>query len=81
MVLAAKGCHEKSRENKTVEMVCSVTTNVKRKEIYPTNMIRNMIVRKDATNKRPMKITEESQDLIIDKIRRRETIEFDPSRV
>ena len=62
-------------------MVCAVTTDLKSKEISLTNMIRNRVVRKDATNQRPMKITYASQHFVIDEIRIRERLECDPSRV
>ena len=61
-------------------MVCAVTTDVKRKEISLTKMIRNRVVRKDATNKIPIKITDEPQEFIIDNIKRRERLECNPSR-
>ena len=81
MVLAAKGFHTKSRKNKNAEMVCVVTTDLKRKDISTTNMIRNRLVRKDATNLRPTKLINELKDFIIDEIRGRERLEFDHSRV
>ena len=79
-VSTARHWHTKSKELTTVDMVYVVATEVEMKPISPTNMPRNRTVRRQATQLHAMRITNESHDLIIDEISRREILEYDPSR-
>ena len=76
-----QGIGAQSSDKKNVELVCVVATDVEMIPISPTNMIRNRAVRQEAAQKNAIKITQESHDFILDEIRRRELLEYDPSRV
>ena len=80
-VPGARFWYTRSTQKKTVDLVHVVSTDVELIPISPTNMIRNRAVRKAAAEKNAVKIAEESYDKILDEIRRRERLEYDPSRV
>ena len=80
-VPGARFWYTRSTQKITVHMVHVVSTDVELIPISPTNMIRNRAVRKAAAEKNAVKIAEKSHDFILDEIRRRERLEYDPSRV
>ena len=62
-------------------MVYIVATDVELKPISQTNMSKNRAVRREATQKQAMRITNASHDFIIDEITRRERLQYIPSMV
>ena len=71
----------KSHNTVTLNLVYVVATDVEMKPMSPTNMVRNPSVRRDAARLGALRITDESHELIMDEIERRERLECDPSRV
>ena len=71
----------KSHNTVTLNLVCVVATDVEMKPMSPSNMVRNPSVRRDAARLGALRITDESHELIMDEIERRERLECDPSRV
>ena len=80
-VPTARHWYTKSSEKKTVDLVHVVATDVEMEPMSPTNMMRNRAVRKEAAKMKAMRISDESHEFILDEIRRRERLEYDPSRV
>ena len=80
-VSGARHWHTRSTEPKTVDLVCVVDTDVEMLPVSPSNMIKSGAVRKVATHKHPMRISDESHDFIRDEIGRRKRLEYEPSRV
>ena len=80
-VPTARHWYTKSSEKETVDLVHVVATDVEMEPMSPTNMMRNRAVRKEAAEKKAMRISDESHEFILDEIRRRERLEYDPSRV
>ena len=80
-VLMARYWYTRSTVEHTVDLVTVVTTDVETIPSSPRNMIRDSIARKEAEKKHVVRISEESHDFIMDEIRRRERLEYDPSRV
>ena len=77
----AKCWFAKSHSACTLDLVCVVATDVEMKPMSPSNMVRNPSVRRDAARLGALRITDESHELIMDEIERRERLECDPSRV
>ena len=71
----------KSHNSVTLNMVCVVATDAKMKPMSPSNMVSNPMVRKEAGRLGALRITDESHELIMDEIERRERLECDPCRV
>ena len=71
----------KSLQEKTVDLVHVVATDVEMEDMSPQNVMRNTAVRKEAARKKAMRIADESHEFILDEIMRRERLECDPSRV
>ena len=70
-----------TKGNNNMDMVYVVATDVEMKPMSPSNMVSNPMVRKEAARLGALRITDESHDLIMDEIERRERLECDPSRV
>ena len=77
----ARYWYTKSKNPVTVDMAYVVATDVEMKPISPTNMIKNRSIRREATRKNALRITDESHDFIVHEIDLRERLEYDPSRV
>ena len=77
----ARYWYTRSTIEHTVYLFTMVTTDVEMIPSSPSNMIRDSRVRKESEKKHAVKISEESHDFIMDEIRRRERLEYDPSRV
>ena len=77
----ARCWHTRSMEPRTVDLVCAVDTDVEMLPMSAGNMIKSKGVRKAAAHKNPIRISDDSHDFILDEIRRRERLEYEPSRV
>jgi len=71
----------KSTNETTLSVVYLVATDLQMHPISPTNMVRNLQVRKDAERLGALRLSNDSHDFILDEIERRERLECDPSRV
>ena len=77
----ARHWHTKSSVEVTLSVVCLVATDLQMHPISPTNMVRNLQVRKDAERLGALRLSNDSHDFIMDEIERRDRLEYDPSRV
>ena len=77
----ARHWHTKSTDEVTLSVVHLVATDVQMHPISPTNMDRNLQVRKEAERLGALRLSNDSHDFILDEIERRERLECDPSRV
>ena len=62
-------------------MVHLAATDLQMHLISPTNMVRNHQVRKEAERLGALRLSNDSHDIILDEIKRRERLECDPGRV
>ena len=77
----ARHWHTKSTDEATLNVVHLVATDLQMHPISPTNMVRNLQVRKEAERLGALRLSNDSHDFILDEIERRERLECDPSRV
>ena len=71
----------KSTDETTLNVVCLVATDLQMHPISPTNMVRNLSVRRGAERLDALRLSNDSHDFIMDEIERRERLECDPSRL
>ena len=77
----ARMWYTKSNLETKVNLVNVVATQLELMPISPSNMISNRGLRRDAEAKNAMNISVGTHNSILDEIKRRERLEYDPSRV
>ena len=77
----ARHWHTNASTEATLSVVHLVATDLQMHPISPTNMVRNLQVRKDAERLGALRLSNDSHDFILDEIVGRERLGCDPSRV